>query len=117
MGCQGEVGVACYMAAAGRAAALGASNEQIENAAEIGMENNLGLTCDPGVDPVSWTPHRYSGVHDGRQDGPVYGGVQAADGGAGSVRPHARFAFERVRRIGDDDRQLDQAGRAGYGPG
>lgn len=47
MGCQGEVGVACSMAAAGLAAALGGSNEQIENAAEIGMEHNLGLTCDP----------------------------------------------------------------------
>jgi L-serine dehydratase len=47
MGCQGEVGVACSMAAAGLAAALGASNAQIENAAEIGMEHNLGLTCDP----------------------------------------------------------------------
>ena len=47
MGCQGEVGVACSMAAAGLAAALGASNGQIENAAEIGMEHNLGLTCDP----------------------------------------------------------------------
>ena len=47
MGCQGEVGVACSMAAAGLASALGASNEQIENAAEIGMEHNLGLTCDP----------------------------------------------------------------------
>ncbi|SNT04750.1 L-serine dehydratase [Sphingomonas laterariae] len=47
MGCQGEVGVACSMAAAGLAAALGATNAQIENAAEIGMEHNLGLTCDP----------------------------------------------------------------------
>ena len=47
MGCQGEVGVACSMAAAGLAAALGASNSQVENAAEIGMEHNLGLTCDP----------------------------------------------------------------------
>jgi L-serine dehydratase len=47
MGCQGEVGVACSMAAAGLAAALGGTNEQIENAAEIGMEHNLGLTCDP----------------------------------------------------------------------
>jgi L-serine dehydratase len=47
MGCQGEVGVACSMAAAGLASALHASNEQIENAAEIGMEHNLGLTCDP----------------------------------------------------------------------
>ena len=47
MGCQGEVGVACSMAAAGLAAAFGASNAQTENAAEIGMEHNLGLTCDP----------------------------------------------------------------------
>jgi len=47
VGCQGEVGVACSMAAAGLAAALGATNSQIENAAEIGMEHNLGLTCDP----------------------------------------------------------------------
>jgi len=47
VGCQGEVGVASSMAAAGLAAALGGSNEQIENAAEIGMEHNLGLTCDP----------------------------------------------------------------------
>ncbi len=47
MGCQGEVGVATSMAAGGLAAALGSSNEQVENAAEIGMEHNLGLTCDP----------------------------------------------------------------------
>jgi L-serine dehydratase len=47
VGCQGEVGVACSMAAAGLAAALGGSNEKIENAAEIGMEHHLGMTCDP----------------------------------------------------------------------
>ncbi len=47
MGCQGEVGVACSMAAGGLVAALHGSNEQDENAAEIGMEHNLGLTCDP----------------------------------------------------------------------
>ncbi len=47
MGCQGEVGVACSMAAGGLVSALGGSNGQIENAAEIGMEHNLGLTCDP----------------------------------------------------------------------
>ncbi len=47
MGCQGEVGVACSMAAAGLAAVMGGTNEQVENAAEIGMEHNLGLTCDP----------------------------------------------------------------------
>ncbi|NVJ90909.1 MAG: L-serine ammonia-lyase [Methylocystaceae bacterium] len=47
VGCQGEVGVACSMAAAGLVAALRGTNEQVENAAEIGMEHNLGLTCDP----------------------------------------------------------------------
>ncbi|MGA9852759.1 MAG: L-serine ammonia-lyase [Gammaproteobacteria bacterium] len=47
MGCQGEVGVACSMAAGGLISAMLGSNEQIENAAEIGMEHNLGLTCDP----------------------------------------------------------------------
>ncbi len=47
MGCQGEVGVACSMAAAGLAALWGATPEQVSIAAEIGMEHNLGLTCDP----------------------------------------------------------------------
>ena len=47
IGCQGEVGVACAMAAAGLVAALGGSNEHIENAAEIGIEHHLGMTCDP----------------------------------------------------------------------
>lgn len=47
MGCMGEVGVACSMAAAGLTASLGGTIEQVENAAEIGMEHNLGLTCDP----------------------------------------------------------------------
>jgi L-serine dehydratase len=47
VGCQGEVGVACSMAAAGLTAALGGTPPQVENAAEIGMEHNLGLTCDP----------------------------------------------------------------------
>jgi L-serine dehydratase len=47
VGCQGEVGVACSMAAGALASVMGASNAQVENAAEIGMEHNLGLTCDP----------------------------------------------------------------------
>ncbi len=47
VGCQGEVGVACSMAAGALAEALGGTPEQVENAAEIGMEHNLGLTCDP----------------------------------------------------------------------
>jgi len=47
VGCQGEVGVACSMAAAGLASALGGNDGQIEHAAEIAMEHNLGMTCDP----------------------------------------------------------------------
>jgi L-serine dehydratase len=47
VGCQGEVGVACSMAAGALAAVLGGTPQQVENAAEIGMEHNLGLTCDP----------------------------------------------------------------------
>ncbi len=47
VGCQGEIGAACSMAAAGMAAVLGGTPSQVENAAEIGMEHNLGLTCDP----------------------------------------------------------------------
>lgn len=47
VGCQGEVGVACSMAAAGLTALMGGTVSQVENAAEIGMEHNLGLTCDP----------------------------------------------------------------------
>jgi L-serine dehydratase len=47
VGCQGEVGVACSMAAGGLVAAMGGTNEEVEHAAEIGMEHNLGMTCDP----------------------------------------------------------------------
>jgi len=47
VGCQGEVGSACSMAAAGLTEVLGGTPDQVENAAEIGMEHNLGLTCDP----------------------------------------------------------------------
>ena len=47
VGCQGEVGVACSMAAAGLCAVMGGTPEQVENAAEIAMEHHLGLTCDP----------------------------------------------------------------------
>ncbi len=47
VGCQGEVGVACSMAAGGLAEVMGGTPEQVENAAEVGMEHNLGLTCDP----------------------------------------------------------------------
>src|SRR6185437_13546568 len=45
--CQGEVGVACSMAAGGLVAALNGTNDEVEHAAEIAMEHNLGMTCDP----------------------------------------------------------------------
>jgi L-serine dehydratase len=47
VGCQGEVGVACSMASGALCAVLGGTSKQVENAAEIGMEHHLGLTCDP----------------------------------------------------------------------
>jgi len=47
VGCQGEVGVACSMAAGGLVAAQGGTNDQVEHAAEVAMEHNLGMTCDP----------------------------------------------------------------------
>jgi L-serine dehydratase len=47
VGCQGEVGVACSMGAAGLVAAMNGTNAQMEHAAEIAMEHNLGMTCDP----------------------------------------------------------------------
>ncbi len=47
VGCQGEVGVACSMAAAGLVGALNGTNQEVEHAAEIGMEHHLGMTCDP----------------------------------------------------------------------
>jgi L-serine dehydratase len=47
VGCQDQVGVACSMAAGGRTAAMNGSDDQVEHAAEIGMEHNLGMTCDP----------------------------------------------------------------------
>src|SRR5260370_33404283 len=80
MGCMGEVGVACSMAAAGLGAALQGTAEQIENAAEIGMEHNLGLTCDPvaGVWPSPCSERKARGavkaIHQARRargrDGP-----------------------------------------------
>ena len=78
VGCQGEVGVACSMAAGGLTAALGGTNGQIEHAAEIAMEHNLGMTCDPigglvqipciernamgAVKAVHASPHRHERV-------------------------------------------------------
>jgi L-serine dehydratase len=72
VGCQGEVGVACSMAAGGLTAALGGSIWQVENAAEIGMEHNLGLTCDPigGLVQIPCIAR-----HGARHEGQVQGNV------------------------------------------
>ena len=61
VGCQGEVGSACSMAAGALCEVLGGTPEQVENAAEIGIEHNLGLTCDP-VGGLVQIPCRAGGV-------------------------------------------------------
>ena len=58
VGCQGEVGSAAAMAAAGLAAVLGGTPEQVENAAEIALEHHLGMTCDPIARPRAGALHR-----------------------------------------------------------
>ncbi len=80
VGCQGEVGVACSMAAGGLVAALSGSNAQVEHAAEIAMEHNLGMTCDPigGSRPDPLHRAQRHGSSEGRQRLP-YG--YARDGG------------------------------------
>jgi L-serine dehydratase len=88
MGCQGEVGVACSMAAGGLAAALGGTSDHVEEAAEIGMEHNLGLTCDPIGGLVQAQGYAGPGHRDDAPDRPghvieLQGDVQ---GRAGSER-------------------------------
>jgi L-serine dehydratase len=83
VGCQGEVGVACSMAAGALAAVLGGTPAQVENAAEIGMEHNLGMTCDPVGGQVQipassatpWAPSRPSTPHAWRLRGDGTRGV------------------------------------------
>jgi L-serine dehydratase len=112
VGCQGEIGVACSMAAAGLAAAQGASNAQIENAAEIGMEHNLGLTCDPikGLVQIPCIERNATGA------------VKAVDAarlammGDGTHRVSLDQVIETMRRTGADMRssykETSQAGLA-----
>jgi L-serine dehydratase len=100
VGCQGEIGVACSMAAAGLAAAQGGTNAQIENAAEIGMEHNLGLTCDPirGLVQIPCIERN------------VMGAVKAVDAarlalmGDGTHHVHLDRVIETMRRTGADMR-------------
>ena len=100
VGCQGEIGVACSMAAAGLAAAQGGTNGQVENAAEIGMEHNLGLTCDPirGLVQIPCIERN------------VMGAVKAVDAarlalmGDGTHHVHLDRVIETMRRTGADMR-------------
>ena len=76
VGCQGEVGSASSMAAAGLAEVMGGTPQQVENAAEIAMEHNLGLTCDPigglvQIPCIERNAHRRGEGHQRRQDGAV----------------------------------------------
>ena len=100
MGCQGEVGVACSMAAAGLAAALGGSNAQIENAAEIGMEHHLGMTCDPvgGLVQIPCIERN------------AFGAVKAIN--AASLALHGDGTHRVVARPGDRDDAPDRRGHA-----
>ena len=111
MGCQGEVGVACSMAAAGLVAALHGTNEQIENAAEIGMEHNLGLTCDPvaGLVQIPCIERNAMGVGEGHQRrAPRHARRRHAQGVARSGdRDHAPDRRRHVHHL-----QGDLAGRA-----
>ncbi len=100
MGCQGEIGVACSMAAAGLAAALGGTNAQIENAAEIGMEHNLGLTCDPigGLVQIPCIERNTMGSVK------AINAAQLALNGDGSHKVSLDAVIETMRQTGNDMR-------------
>jgi L-serine dehydratase len=100
MGCQGEIGVACSMAAAGLAAALGGTNAQIENAAEIGMEHNLGLTCDPigGLVQIPCIERNTMGAIK------AINAAQLALHGDGTHRVSLDAVIETMRQTGEDMR-------------
>ena len=112
VGCQGEVGVACSMAAGALAAVLGGTPAQVENAAEIGMEHNLGLTCDPigGLVQVPCIERNAMGVGQGDQ---------RRAHGAARRRQAPRLARQgdqddaRHRRRHEGQVQGDRARRAG----
>jgi L-serine dehydratase len=100
VGCQGEIGVACSIAAAGLAAAQGGTNAQIENAAEIGMEHNLGLTCDPirGLVQIPCIERNATGAVK------AVGAVRLALMGDGTHHVTLDRVIETMRRTGADMR-------------
>ncbi|WP_281647435.1 L-serine ammonia-lyase [Parendozoicomonas sp. Alg238-R29] len=98
VGCQGEIGVACSMAAGALCAVLGGTNNQIENAAEIGMEHNLGLTCDPiaGLVQVPCIERNTMGAIK------AINAARLAMQGDGSHRVHLDDVVETMRQTGLD---------------
>ncbi len=98
VGCQGEVGVACSMAAAGLAAVLGGNVGQIENAAEIAMEHNLGLTCDPVGGLVQVPCIERNGVGAVK----VIAAAKLALAGDGNHRVSLDTVIETMRQTGRD---------------
>ena len=98
VGCQGEIGVACSMAAGALCAVMGGTNEQIENAAEIGMEHNLGLTCDPigGLVQVPCIERNTMGAIK------AINAARLALGGDGTHRVHLDDVIETMRQTGMD---------------
>ena len=99
VGCQGEVGVACSMAAGALAAVMGGTPAQVENAAEIGMEHNLGLTCDPvgGMVQIPCIERNAMGVGEG-----------------GQCRAHGDARRRQPLRVAGLRDQDDDANRRGY---
>ncbi len=97
-GCQGEVGSACSMAAAGLAAVLGGTPQQIENAAEIAMEHNLGLTCDPVGGLVQMPCIERNAI----AAGTAVAAVRLALAGDGSHKISLDTVIETMRQTGVD---------------
>jgi L-serine dehydratase len=97
-GCQGEVGSACSMAAAGLAAILGGTPQQIENAAEIAMEHNLGLTCDPVGGLVQMPCIERNAI----AAGTAVAAVRLALAGDGSHKISLDTVIETMRQTGID---------------
>lgn len=98
VGCQGEVGVACSMAAGGLVEVLGGTNEQIENGAEIGIEHNLGLVCDPiaGLVQVPCIERNTMGAIK------AVNAARLAMKGSGRHRVSLDQAVRAMKKIGDD---------------
>ena len=129
VGCQGEVGVACSMAAGGLTAALGGTNGQVEHAAEIAMEHNLGMTCDPigGLVQIPCIERNAMGavkaVHASRIAHERVGGAQgfARPGDPHDVSHRSRYAIalqgdEPGRACVEHHRVLSKSARAAVEP-